>query len=136
MGLLRHLPSGRTCTLTARSVVGRSPACAVRADDPRVSSEHAVLAWTDAGWAVRDLGSRNQTTVDDRPLAAGEERRVVAGARIRFGGDPWELCDDAAPAPQAVALADDARITASGPVLLLPDAEAPLASVVRGPDGQ
>jgi FHA domain len=135
MGLLRHVASGTTCTLASRTLVGRGPACVVRANDPRVSSEHAVLAWSGDTWTVRDLGSRNATTLDDRPLAAGDEARLVAGARLKFGGDLWVLHDDAPPVPQAVRLDDDARVTAQGPVLLLPDADSPLASLVPQADG-
>lgn len=135
MGLLRHDATDRTFTLASRSLVGRAPACAVRATDARVSSEHAVIAWSGSAWAVRDLGSKNRTAVGDRALAPGEEVRLVAGAKLRFGGDLWTLDDDAPPVPQAVAVDDGARVTAAGPVLLLPDADAPLVSIVPRPDG-
>src|SRR5262245_25650387 len=37
-------------------------------DDPRVSRMHAVLERLDAGWVVRDLGSRNGTFVNGERL--------------------------------------------------------------------
>jgi hypothetical protein len=33
-------------------------------DDPRVSGRHACLRWTGGGWRLRDLGSKNGTTVN------------------------------------------------------------------------
>ena len=50
--------------------------------DPRVSRMHAVLERLDAGWVVRDLGSRNGTFVNgerlwgDRPVRPGDEVRL------------------------------------------------------------
>jgi hypothetical protein len=130
MGLLRHPLTERTFTLAARTVVGRSPACTLVLADGRASSEHAVVAWNGQTWTVRDLGSRNHTLVDDHALPAGQEARLIFGSRLRFGGDLWVLADDAPPVAQAVCLDDDRRITATGTVLLLPDADQPLVSVV------
>jgi hypothetical protein len=135
MGLLRHETTGRTVALGTRSLVGRAMGCSIRATDVRVSAEHAVISWSGSAWTVRDLGSRNRTTVGDQGLEAGQEVRIVTGARLRFGGDPWTLDDDAAPAPVAVAVDDGTLIVASGSVLLLPDAQDPRVAIVPEADG-
>jgi FHA domain len=129
VGLLRDAESGELRALAARSLVGRTALCAVRIADPRVSSEHAVVAWRDDRWWVRDLGSRNGTFLDGRRLDPGEEAPIPPGGALRFGERAWTLDDDAAPAPVAVDLVTGAIVTAPGDVLLLPDGLGPTLSV-------
>lgn len=66
---------------------------------PDVSAEHAALHWNGQAWELRDLGSRNGTTVDDRKLQAGERLVLIPGARVCFGmrSEPWLLEDDGPP---------------------------------------
>lgn len=65
-----------------RVVVGRSPDCDVVLNTTSVSRQHAELLCDDAGWRVRDLGSRNGTGVNgtrvagERPLHAGDVLRI------------------------------------------------------------
>jgi hypothetical protein len=60
--------------------------------DPTLSRLHAVLERYEAGWCVRDLGSRNGTFVNgqriwsERPLRPGDELRVGA-IRLVYRGD-------------------------------------------------
>lgn len=65
--------------LRSHLLVGRSAACDLRVDDPRVSGEHLRLRWTGAVWEARDLGSKNGTFLGERRLAAGERAPVLAG---------------------------------------------------------
>lgn len=116
-------------------MVGRTSVCALRLADPRISSEHAVIAWRDEGWWVRDLGSRNGTFVEDRRLDPGEEARIGRGAALRFGEHAWTLADESPPAPLAVDAATGALVTAPGEVLLLPDGEAPALSIAPTASG-
>jgi DNA-binding CsgD family transcriptional regulator len=64
------------------------------ADDPTLSRLHAVLERYDAGWSVRDLGSRNGTFVNgqriwgERPLRPGDELRVGATRLVYRGDEP------------------------------------------------
>jgi DNA-binding CsgD family transcriptional regulator len=64
------------------------------ADDPTLSRLHAVLERYDAGWCVRDLGSRNGTFVNgqriwgERPLRPGDELRVGATRLVYRGDEP------------------------------------------------
>lgn len=114
---------GREIELAATHRVGRHPDAELRLDDGAgvVSRFHALLAWSGAGWTVRDLGSRNGTVVDGVRLVPGEERGLGTGATLHFGGpaQAWTLTD--ASPPEAAAVAGDRRVTARSGVLALPD---------------
>src|SRR5690348_4374546 len=51
-------------------VLGRECPGGASMDDPRVSREHAEVAFSPSGWQVRDLGSRNGTLVDGQRVSA------------------------------------------------------------------
>jgi pSer/pThr/pTyr-binding forkhead associated (FHA) protein len=56
--------------------------------DPGISRLHAVLERRpDGGYAIRDLGSTNGTTLNDDPVPLGQETAVqlADGDRIRLG---------------------------------------------------
>jgi pSer/pThr/pTyr-binding forkhead associated (FHA) protein len=76
--------SGRTHPLTGGVLrIGRDPVNdLVLADDGEVSRAHAELRYTDGRWLVVDLGSRNGTFVDGRPVTRHPLRD---GERLRFG---------------------------------------------------
>jgi transcriptional regulator with PAS, ATPase and Fis domain len=62
--------------------VGRDLGSDIKLDDGTVSRNHAEIVRTDAGWAVRDLGSRNGVTVN------GERSKALLlkdGCIVRFG---------------------------------------------------
>lgn len=67
-----------------RVTVGADPSndVCVAADDA-ISSLHAVIENYGAGWAIRDLGSRNGTQVNGERLLA--ERALRAGDELRMG---------------------------------------------------
>lgn len=67
-----------------RVTIGADPASEVCiTDDDAVSGLHAVLEDYGAGWAIRDLGSRNGTYVNgDRVVA---ERALRPGDELRIG---------------------------------------------------
>src|SRR5688572_31060429 len=52
-------------------------------DDPRVSAQHARLAWTGGGWSLQDLGSKNGTFVAGSPA---EGVPLEDEAWVSFGG--------------------------------------------------
>jgi hypothetical protein len=134
MATLRNEGSGAELTLRGRVVVGRSPRADVRLTGLASSNEHASIHWSGREWLLRDLTSRNGTTINGRRLV-GEEWRLVEGDRIVFGdpGEVWRWLDGAAPRPSAVE--GGAEIAAvSGELLLLPDAESPRASIYPGED--
>jgi transcriptional regulator with GAF, ATPase, and Fis domain len=63
--------------------IGRAPMNHVVIHDDRASRMHAEIHETAAGWAVRDLESRNGTLVDGEPLTA--DHLLVPGNRIGIG---------------------------------------------------
>jgi transcriptional regulator of acetoin/glycerol metabolism len=67
--------------------------------DPKASRDHAALELTGAGWRVRDLGSRNGTSVDGAPI---EEAILAPGQLLRVGHSFFTLVQDAAPALERI----------------------------------
>ena len=51
----------------ASRVLGRDPACDIVLDDARVSKRHASLLWSEQGWTLADLGSKNGTRINGTP---------------------------------------------------------------------
>ncbi len=70
------LPPGET-------VLGRSPECHVTIDDPLVSREHAKILVAGDKVVLRDLGSRNGSKLNGRPVAGDAE--LHDGDRMRIG---------------------------------------------------
>lgn len=106
--------------------------------DQRVSSEHAVVHWSGAGWEIKDLGSRNGTFVGGRRAALSESVTLVEGAEIAIGDrDITFILDDASPpVPSARNLrTNELRLATTG-LLLLPDEEDPLVTIFERNDGQ
>ncbi|MCZ7680910.1 MAG: FHA domain-containing protein [Sandaracinaceae bacterium] len=134
MGTLMRLRDGRREVLAPRSLLGRTPLARVRLEDGCASQEHAVLEWSGGCWRVRDLGSRNGTSVNHR--ACGSEwHELVAGDVLRFGGEEaWRLEKDDRPPPAAIG-ADGALRMGRADLLVLPDDDEPMASVQWAGDG-
>jgi hypothetical protein len=131
--MLRSTAGGAYVALAAHCLVGRSPTCTLRVDEPLASREHARLQYAAGGWTVRDLGSHNGTFVNGERLAAGATRALARGDRVGFGGPdaPWELSDASPPVAMARRLDDEGMLAADGGVLALPSPDAPLASVLE-----
>lgn len=133
MARIRALSDGRTEVLRAATRIGRSRGAELRLTDASVSGEHALILWTDGRWVLRDLGSTNGTSLDDRPLAPGQPEALAEGSRLGFGFEErWVVLDLAPPGP--LALEGDRLVSPVGGLLLLPDADQPLASV--SPEGE
>lgn len=66
----------------SKFVIGRARECTLRAGSEAVSRRHCAILRTDAGWTIRDLGSRNGTYLNDErieaetPLKPGDELAV------------------------------------------------------------
>jgi DNA-binding NtrC family response regulator len=73
-------------------VLGRDPACELPIPDHRASRQHVRIDHAQGWFRVRDLGSRNGTRLDGRPLHG--DLRAGAGAIIRIGHALVLLCDD------------------------------------------
>ena len=123
--------------LQPEHVIGRAPGCALRIEERYVSAQHATLRWTDAGWELKDLGSRNGTYLDGQRLTSGKEYPLRRGARIAFGmaTPEWELVDDSPPAVMVVPLDAGDPVIVDGEILALPSSDDPLATLFRDTDG-
>jgi hypothetical protein len=80
--------SPRELALVGTTLVGRDPECEISHADPRMSRRHAEFRVTADGVRLRDLGSRNGTLVNGRPvdeivLAPGDIVQI-AHLTIRF----------------------------------------------------
>ena len=84
-GLCVTLADGRTLghQLTdAQAVIGRDPSCEIAVDEPSASRRHARVRPSAGAWVVEDLGSRNGTLVNDRPVSSA---RLLDGDVITVG---------------------------------------------------
>ncbi|MCB9760790.1 MAG: FHA domain-containing protein [Alphaproteobacteria bacterium] len=135
MAILHARAASTRIVLPPRALVGRAPGSEVHLPNPRVSGRHAELRWTvTEGWAVKDLGSRNGTLLNDLPLPPGAWHPLAQGATLAFGDADaaWVLRDAAPPAlPMAQPLNGGPVIEAVAGELLLPDPDRPLACVRR-----
>lgn len=106
VAVLIHTGSGRAQPLAARTIAGRSSACALKVEARLASKEHALLSWSGRAWSVRDLDSTNGTFVDGVCLPPGGQRSLEAGARLAFGSpdDVWTLADAGSPTAFALEL--------------------------------
>ncbi len=121
--------------LPARSIVGRTPLAGLRLEHSSVSREHAVIEWHRGRWRVRDLGSRNGTTINGE-VCSDSFHELAEGDVLVFGdGDErWTLIDDAPPPPAAVAEDGTLRM-GEGQVLLLPSREEPALAIEATTEG-
>jgi len=69
---------------SGRTVVGRHPSCGIVLDAVAVSRQHAAVTVEGAEAWIEDLGSRNGTLIDDRPISG---RRSLADADVVVVGD-------------------------------------------------
>jgi tetratricopeptide (TPR) repeat protein len=68
------------------NIVGRAPGNEIRLDDQSVSRQHAEISKTESGWFVKDLGSKNGTMVNGKPISdsvgIGHKDVVKAGIYV------------------------------------------------------
>ena len=62
--------------------IGRHPANDLALDHRRISSRHALIEWDGERWRLKDLGSRNGTSINRRRLK--EAKTLREGDVIRF----------------------------------------------------
>jgi transcriptional regulator with GAF, ATPase, and Fis domain/pSer/pThr/pTyr-binding forkhead associated (FHA) protein len=83
-----RLPPGEVATL------GRAPGNLIVIRDERASRQHAEVFFTDSGWKVRDLESRNGTYLSgeilegEHPLASGDVLAIGRVELVFYPGDP------------------------------------------------
>lgn len=114
--LLVNANGQQQVTVTDQMIVGRDPACDLWVDVDDVSRRHATVVAQASGWAVRDLGSRNGTFVNDQPVVT--ITAIYHKDRIRFGASAeYALYDPAHPRPAGAGAALPATTTISPPTL-------------------
>ena len=135
MGVLKERTTGRRILLDAENVIGRSPRCEPRFVSNLISSIHASLRWQPHGWEVKDLGSRNGTFVNGERLEPGQVRTISRSHTVAFGSaaEVWELADEAAPQPMAVA-EDGETVCLVDDLIALPSVDNPLVTIYRSSD--
>jgi hypothetical protein len=84
------LPVGQLLPLQPVTTLGRAHGCTLAIDDTYVSATHAVLAWRDGQWWLRDAGSTNGTLLNDRPVTQAETP-VAFGDVIAIGTTRLQL---------------------------------------------
>ena len=135
MGALLESSTGRRLLLRSRHRLGRGPNNHTILAHGSVSGDHAVLEFQRGCWFLRDLGSRNGTTVNGLPIGGGASQALSVGARIHLGGDPAALVLVEDDPPCAFALGPGGLERVGGLDWLSLDEEAP-ASIYRDDQGQ
>jgi hypothetical protein len=87
--------------------VGRHPSNDLRLQEPSVSSFHAVIEWVNDSWSVRDLGSRNGTSLNGRRLV--QRSGLQRGDVLRFARGPAWRVEHLAEAPPCHGVTEHAR---------------------------
>jgi len=82
-GANSQLQVGDVIEFNRKVVIGRSAECDIVADDASVSTMHAAVFSSAAGWQVEDFGSTNGTYVSGRAVIG--TTAVENGETIQFG---------------------------------------------------
>lgn len=132
MALLLHVASGASLPLRARTGVGRAPSCHVHIPRKQTSGEHALITYApEVGWTIRDLGSRNGTLVDGRPLTPGTRAPLAVGTLLCFGASTEEWRLESIDPPAVMATDGTVWVEGEDDLLGLPDLDDP-ALVIQG----
>ena len=127
-------PDGTRFGLTTQMRIGRSSNSHVRLGDLGASGSHARIMWDRAGWAIKDLASRNGTYVDGTRVEPGTWVPLREDARIRFGAsaETWVLSSARPPEAHARELSTGELLFAQDGVLVFePDSEQPHVGVLE-----
>ncbi|MBT3181676.1 MAG: PEGA domain-containing protein [Deltaproteobacteria bacterium] len=91
-----------------KNIIGRAPGNAVRLEDQSVSRQHAELEKTPSGWMIKDLGSKNGTSVNGKPVVES----VVIGHKdiVKTGIYQLRLVTQEITAAEEMSLPQDAAI--------------------------
>jgi FHA domain-containing protein len=122
---------GSEFLVPCRCLIGRSGLANLRLKAPRVSAEHCMVFWENRAWYVRELGSRNGTSINGQPLTPGQPRPLQIGDSLRLAGtdEVWGLCDDEPPEPCAVCEPTGGWRHGQHGLLQLPDDGSPSSSI-------
>ncbi len=81
-----RLTPGRTIT------IGRSPVNQIVIKEDQASRQHAEIFFSDGAWTVRDLGSRNGTSVGEERVSG--DRKLVVGDVVWIAGTQMSFVED------------------------------------------
>lgn len=102
--LLVNTNGQQQVAVTDQMLIGRDPACDLWVDVDDVSRRHATVVAQASGWAVKDLGSRNGTFVNDQVVVT--ITAIYHKDHIRFGvSAEYALYDPAHPRPAGAGVA-------------------------------
>jgi pSer/pThr/pTyr-binding forkhead associated (FHA) protein len=137
MAKLERIADGSIRALSSRCLVGRSPQADLVIDQQYVSADHASIQWNGSHWEIRDLASSNGTFVDGERVGSGKRVPLTRGARLGFGGPDAQLVlvDASAPVALVIRVADGAIKHAEREMIALPDDESVEATIYLGPTG-
>lgn len=76
---------------TKTSIIGRLENASLPLNFPSISRQHAEISFANGQYVLRDLGSRNGTSVNDTPLEPGSIRILQANDRVSFGKVLWKF---------------------------------------------
>jgi two-component system, NtrC family, response regulator HydG len=79
---------------TRESVIGRGTDCHISIPDPISSREHATIVRHDDVWTIRDMKSRNGTSVNGQKI---DEARLADSNMIRIGGTEFQFHESEEP---------------------------------------
>ncbi len=133
MATLCRADGGHRVTLEAEHTVGRSSDCRLSIAAPYVSTHHALVQWSGAGWELRDLGSTNGTWINDDPLRSGETRILGEGDALCFGhpDERWLVESLTPPRTLLIPLRGGVPTAVEGDFCGLPSADNPLVTLFR-----
>ncbi len=76
------------------NVIGRGTDCHISIPDPISSREHATISRQEEVWSIRDMDSRNGTSVNGQKI---DEARLADGNTLRIGGTEFEFHESEEP---------------------------------------
>ncbi|RME04562.1 MAG: FHA domain-containing protein [Planctomycetota bacterium] len=85
----------------SQKIIGRSPEVDITLSLETVSKRHSMLFYKDGQIYIKDLGSRNGTSVNAQRLSEGEERALNSGDIIRISQFYLSIHFPPPPSPQA-----------------------------------
>lgn len=85
--------AGAILDLAPETTLGAAPDNQLILGDRFVSGHHARLRWDGSQWWIEDLGSRNGTLVDGRPLTPYRPETLWAGASLQVGDMVLQLLE-------------------------------------------
>ena len=134
---MQRARDGRRYRLRTIQQVGRDAECSLRLDSRHVSNLHACIRWSESGWTVRDLGSRNGTFLDGERISVGIDAYVARNATLAFGDpeEPWSVVDNSSPRVAALAMDTGVELRPQDGLIAIPNRRNPVVVIYEGEDG-